>query len=122
MASYITLDEAAARSGISRATLLNWIKRRRFLTAHKSLSEGDWSGEKWWILETELEKLIGRRLAPRASDIGDELDGVEALISSAVAALESDASASPETLKDLQFAAQALSDLNARINLQERLP
>jgi hypothetical protein len=120
MNRYLTLDEAAARSGKSRATIRNWIRQGRFPTAHKSLFDGDWSGEKWWVLDRELEQLIGRRLAPGGYEIEQELGGIQALIEKAIETLAANDDHA-KVVDDLRFAAQSTADLIERVQMRERL-
>jgi len=56
---YIRLDEAAARSRKSRATLKNWVVKGRI----PAIRDDDHQGT-WMVLDRDLERLLGRRLAP----------------------------------------------------------
>jgi Helix-turn-helix domain len=111
--SYINLDDAAARSGVSRSTLHQWCKRGRFPSAHKSLSDRDWSGEKWFILDRELEAVLGRRLKPDWLELEQELAAAEQLLADATASLEVHGEGQP--IADLKFAAQMLAALRTQI-------
>jgi hypothetical protein len=111
---FLTLDEAAARSGTSRATLQNWVRTGR-LPGKKWLSDGDWSPtEKWHILDRDLEAVLGRRLRPTIFEHGQELEGVEKLLTAALAALGDPADVE-SARRDLRFATQVVTDLRAAV-------
>jgi hypothetical protein len=86
---FLTLDEAAARSGTSRATLQNWVRTGR-LPGKKWLSDGDWSPTEKW------------------------LEGVEKLLTAALAALGDPADVE-SARRDLRFATQVVTDLRAAL-------
>ena len=61
---WITLDAAAARTGVSRAMLQKAVRRGQ-LKGMKELDESDGSPmPKWWVLESDLERFTGRKLLP----------------------------------------------------------
>jgi len=115
---YIDLDEAAARSGIPRATLYSWA-RKRWVRSIKDF-HGDSLHEKWQVLDVDLERKIGRRLRPHGFALKYELEQLNEL-TAVIRTL--DATTSPESKKlvdELTFVAKWLDDLQRRVGLQER--
>jgi hypothetical protein len=109
---YLNLDQAAARSGVSRATLRSWINRGRFPSAHKKLHDGDLSPmEKWFILYRELEAVLGCGLYPTRFDLITEVEGLEETLQQALTKLDDGA----QPHDDLRFALQVLRDLRAQL-------
>jgi hypothetical protein len=118
--AYLTLAEAAARSGESIPKLRRWARRWDSRFAYKKLDEADASPmEKWFISEQELERVLGRRLRPDRFELGNEIKTLVTLLESSIDELTR-AGASPNVLRDLTFAAQVAAELRAELYPETR--
>jgi hypothetical protein len=120
-ARWLRLDDAAATSGVPRATLYRWARQGR-VKSIKDYDDRD-GREKWFVLDVDLERKIGRKLRPYGGPLAVELEDIADQLSAEVILIEATVSEGQrDHMTQLKYLAQWMSDLSRRVALKERTP